>query len=167
VTNPDERKQILRTSGRCFICLKKFHVSEDCHSSIRCRKCGGRHHTSICTKGSSQSAKTDSKSPAGRPTLPHVLNSPITPQPPILNPQADTLVPSTTAMCADTTMAVLLQTARADVYSPMSPQSVMKVRVLLDNGSQRSYITNCIQQALALPMLKRQMLIKTFRSARE
>ncbi len=38
VTSPTERKQILR---RCFICLKKFHVSKDCRSSNRCRKCGG------------------------------------------------------------------------------------------------------------------------------
>ena len=29
---------------RCFICLKEYHISKECHSAIRCRNCGGRHH---------------------------------------------------------------------------------------------------------------------------
>ena len=59
VTNPDERKQILKGSGRCFICLRRYHVSKDYHSSNRCRRCGGRHHTSICSKGSLRSPRSD------------------------------------------------------------------------------------------------------------
>ena len=36
-----ERRQILMRSGRCFICLKKYHISKNCHSATRCRNCGG------------------------------------------------------------------------------------------------------------------------------
>ena len=44
----------------------------------------------------------------------------------------------------------------------------MKVRLLLDSGSQRSYVTNHLQESLGLPTLKQQrMLIKIFRSQQE
>ena len=44
----------------------------------------------------------------------------------------------------------------------------MKVRVVLDSGSQRSFITNRLQKSLALPILKQQkMLIKAFGSEQE
>ncbi len=89
-------------------------------------------------------------------------------QPPRLSPQANAFVPTTTAMCANAKTFVLLQTATVDVYNPLSPQSHVKVRVLLDSGSQRSYVTDRLQRSLALPILKRQqMLIKTFGSKQE
>ena len=43
-----KRKQILRSSGRCFVCLRRGHISRNCRSRGRCRGCGGRHHTTIC-----------------------------------------------------------------------------------------------------------------------
>ena len=48
VTNITERKQVLKTSGRCFVCIKKHHISRDCRSTLKCSKCNGRHHFSIC-----------------------------------------------------------------------------------------------------------------------
>lgn len=39
VTDVGERKQILKRSGRCFICLKKYHISKECRSTTRCQKC--------------------------------------------------------------------------------------------------------------------------------
>ena len=48
VPEVDARKQILRKSGRCFSCLRKGHLSRNCRTTHRCRKCNGRHHTSIC-----------------------------------------------------------------------------------------------------------------------
>lgn len=139
VTSPDERKQILRRSGRCFICLKKVHISKNCHSSNRCRKCGGRHHTSMCTKGSSGGSRTDNKPPkAHSPQL--QISSTLQPQG--LNNQAGTFVPTTTAMCTNSTTAVLLQTVRADVYNPLTPQSLVKVRVLLDSSSQHHRLSS-------------------------
>lgn len=68
VTTPDERKQILRRYGRCFICLKKYHVSRDCRSSNRCRKCGGRHHSSICSEVSPRISRKDNPSATNHTT---------------------------------------------------------------------------------------------------
>ncbi|KAH9375207.1 hypothetical protein HPB48_018767 [Haemaphysalis longicornis] len=46
----EERKNILKRSGRCFGCCKKFHRAKDCQNSrfLRCRNCQGRHFTFLC-----------------------------------------------------------------------------------------------------------------------
>ena len=43
-----QRKNILKKTGRCFVCLKRHHMSKDCRSPLSCTRCNGRHHTSIC-----------------------------------------------------------------------------------------------------------------------
>ena len=48
VSNPEERKLYLTRSGRCFVCLRRGHLSQQCQSKLRCSTCGGRHHSSIC-----------------------------------------------------------------------------------------------------------------------
>lgn len=87
-----ERKQILKRSGRCFICLKKYHISKECRSATRCRKCRGRHHVSICTKDSSETTRPAIQSGGASPTR---GASSVAPQP-SLNPRASTFSPATT-----------------------------------------------------------------------
>ena len=48
VTGVEARKEILRKSGRCFVCLRRNHISRNCRSSLKCNTCNGRHHVSIC-----------------------------------------------------------------------------------------------------------------------
>ena len=49
VTNLQERKNILRKTGRCFLCLRcGSHISSDCKSSVKCHICNGHHHVSLC-----------------------------------------------------------------------------------------------------------------------
>ena len=48
VTDVNTRRSLLRKYARCFICLKKGHVSKNCKSSYKCFKCQNRHHISIC-----------------------------------------------------------------------------------------------------------------------
>ena len=49
VASVEERKNILRKYGRCFICAKKGHISRDCVTKLVCNFCKkGRHHISIC-----------------------------------------------------------------------------------------------------------------------
>ena len=48
VPTADARKQSLRHSGRCFICLRHNHMSRTCQSTMRCSHCRGKHHSSIC-----------------------------------------------------------------------------------------------------------------------
>ena len=46
---PAERKKVLRSSGRSFICLRRSHISRNCRSSSHCAECNGKHHTSLHT----------------------------------------------------------------------------------------------------------------------
>ena len=44
VTNMKVRKDLLRKSDRCFLCLEKGHFTHQCQSSYRCRRRNkGRH----------------------------------------------------------------------------------------------------------------------------
>ena len=49
VTEAQARRQSLQRSGRCFTCLRRGHVSQECCSNSRCHKCGSKHHVSLCT----------------------------------------------------------------------------------------------------------------------
>ena len=42
------RKNIVRLSKRCFVCLKGSHVTKDCSSKIKYFKCSKRHHIALC-----------------------------------------------------------------------------------------------------------------------
>ena len=49
VTNLQERKNILRKTGRCFLCLRRgSHISRDCKTSVKCHICNGHRHVSLC-----------------------------------------------------------------------------------------------------------------------
>ena len=43
ITEVNERKQLICKYGRCFICLKKGHISKNCSSDVNCSACGKRH----------------------------------------------------------------------------------------------------------------------------
>ena len=42
VTGVDARLRILCKAGRCYVCLRKGHVSRDCRTGIKCSTCKGR-----------------------------------------------------------------------------------------------------------------------------
>ena len=153
ITQVDARKQSLRQSGRCYSCLRKGHRSRDCRSNSRCRTCRGCHHTSIC--GASQqseerppsdtSVDTPAPSTASGPATSTTTHS-------ALNPSAPAYVPASnsTSMCASSNDIILLQTALANVSNPEDPSQVQKVRIVMDCGSQRSYLTTRVRDNLSL-----------------
>ena len=46
-----DRKQILAKRRLCFNCATGNNKALECTSKSTCRKCGKRHHTSICDQG--------------------------------------------------------------------------------------------------------------------
>ena len=54
VESIEERKRILREKGRCYICLKRGHISRQCPSKMRCFQCQGRHITAAFVIGNPQ-----------------------------------------------------------------------------------------------------------------
>ena len=128
----------------------------------RCQQCKGRHHTSICevqTGREVQSGEVPSLAQAGEAA-----------STPRLNPSAAPYAPTTTTntLCFGQQKSVLLQTARGIVQNPQKPQSLVEIRLLLDSGSQKSYLTERAQQLLGLESSGEQLLsIATFGSRKE
>ena len=148
VREPEERKRMLRTSGRCFVCLRRNHVSRNCQSSSRCATCHRKHHTSIC----STSTSGDTASVAGAT---------------ISAPQQSTTQQSTTstmsAVCVGPHTPILLQTAMAKVRDARQHDHGPTVvcRAIHDTGSQRSYAT-----ARARKSHTESLVVKAFGSER-
>ena len=150
-------------SGRCFVCLKKGHISKDCRSSRGCYSCWKRHHTSLCRsykpsqQDISQSSQHISPGRQGHNTAqvthPSTQKTNSTESSPVLSMYVSTRTP------------VLLQTARAQVFQPDKPSNTMDVRIILDSGSQRSYVENRVRETLELPTEQVEtIVIKTFAS---
>ena len=174
VVQVEARKQILRKTGRCFVCLRRGHRCRECRSTNKCRICNGRHLSSICGKlstptGDRQVFSTQSTNNS-TPTTPTQRNVP-TNTAPALNPQtpAFTSPPTSTStsLYVDSSRAVLLQTAVTEAYNPTNPSLTMRFRIIMDSGSQRSYLTDRVKNALGLKSVRKQQpSITTFGATR-
>ena len=150
VTDPAERKQILKKASRCFVCLRRHHTSRDCRSTLKCTNCGGRHHTSICKGGVVQDG---AKTSVGRQDT---GGTTATNQPQQVgrgNRIDNTPTTTATLQSSTATVPVLLETAQVPVFKPGNPATTMNIRMIFDSGSQRSYISKRAKQSLALDPL--------------
>ena len=141
------RKEALQKSGRCYVCLKKHHLSKDCRSNLRCQKCRGRHHVTICSRQDFNTS-TPPVAPQGSSNETSSGNGP----------------PSTTSsLYAGTQNPILLQTAQLKLSNPTSGRPGTVARAIMDSGSQRTYITCRFRDELDLPTTTTESLrIKTF-----
>jgi len=147
VTDVAARKKVLMRTGRCFICLRRGHISKECRSKGKCIKCNGLHHISICNQGKDTEQSQGQHKPTANNTQ---FNS----------------SPST-SMYVSAGTPILLQTAQAQASGENSTVN-MKVRIILDGGSQRSYIVDKVRAALNLPTEHTEpMLIQAFGSTSE
>ncbi|XP_071127721.1 uncharacterized protein [Mytilus edulis] len=121
VTTANARMNIVKSERLCFNCLG-HHKLADCKSKSNCRNCNKRHHTSICSND--EKSEKSSKPPANE-TENTVLHSSLTQR----------------------TTNVLLKTAVATVSS--RKQSA-EANILLDEGAQRSFITETLAEKLDL-----------------
>ena len=159
INRVDSRKELLRKDGRCFTCLSRGHISADCRGGQRCSNCKGRHHISICYKsGNDNSGNPDAQG-----------GNSVSGTYPALNPAASSFSSTTTCTtCTRTNPIVLLQTTRAVAVNPDDRTRSIEVHIILDNGSQKSYVTNRIKRLLGLRTLgKKPLSIMTFGASEE
>lgn len=129
----EEKRQLLRSSGRCFKCTRRGHLSSACRMNVRCAKCQRKHATTMCDPS--------------YPTRPPDTNDAV----------ASTQI-SLEAVTNDGTApkeTVLLQTATAQCSGESSNAHV---RVMFDGGSQRSYITSLTAQKLGCELVGQERL---------
>eukprot|EP00731_Ephydatia_muelleri_P005954 Em0003g202a len=154
VPDIDQRRQCLLKMGRCFVCLRRGHKGIDCRSSLKCSICQGRHHLSICPRP----RQANNSQPGTSPSVPASQNSSRTFQAPAVNGRSSTM-----SMYVSTKTPILLQTARVKVNAPNRESPVIDTRIVFDSGSQRSYISNKICEALGLKVeRKERLVVKTF-----
>ena len=114
---------------------------------MKCSSCQRRHHSSIC-----ENAHTLSDVNPARPAVSTPSNTQANPA------QVKTVAlhhPSSLSMYVSTTTPVLLQTVRAMVFRPDSPT----IAEITDGGSQCSYITGRLREALTLPTQSSESLV--------
>ena len=137
ITDVAARKELLRKSGRCFVCLKRHHLSRDCRSNFNCKRCRGRHHVSICVRTTNKSGGNPPTTQGGSKKSQGGDNS---------------AVPTTTCYVGSQT-PILLQTARLQLVNPNGENPKTSARAILDSGSQRTYVTSHIRERLKLPAI--------------
>jgi len=143
-----DRKEILQKNNRCFICLKTGHGANNCFKTKKCRNCDGKHHQLICAR--IDTPAVDQRNPNRNENLKESQNE-------------STTVTTTTTANSMTKGTVLLQTASC---MAVNGSNSIPVRVLFDNGSQRSYISLSVSSRLNLkPVKSENLCINTFGDA--
>lgn len=130
------KKDILRQNKLCFRCTKSNHTSKFCRSrDLSCEKCGKRHVTTMCEGNNSRvsSARSEPKS--------DVANSP-------QGPNAG----STSLVGSGISDNIYLKTACALIQSP---NETLIVRMIIDGGSQLSFIREDVSRSLDFPVVGR------------
>ena len=135
VTSPSDRRNALIDSKRCFKCLSTEHKLKKCKVQRNCRNCGGRHHQSNCLASFRETRPIDQNYTQNDETA--GMGS--------TTAQLTTTTTSSTKVKGD----VLLQTATTIATNHDRSKSV-PVRILFDNGSQRSYVTDSLKSKLGL-----------------
>lgn len=56
----EDRRRILQRAGRCFVCLRKGHISGNFRTNLRCTNCRGCHHMRICPRNATMNEAASS-----------------------------------------------------------------------------------------------------------
>ncbi|UYV84394.1 hypothetical protein LAZ67_X002002 [Cordylochernes scorpioides] len=123
--SPGERNHKIRSAHLCFKCLRKGHLQSQCREQLECKNCG-RNHLEVLCEGNSSNRLTK----PGRENLKENAPEPIA----SLSSQA----------C---TGQVLLMTTVALLRGPNASR---RVRILLDSGSQFSYIKQSLVWSIGI-----------------
>ncbi|CAH0729652.1 unnamed protein product, partial [Brenthis ino] len=131
--SPEERSEFVQSKGHCFNCLSPNHNVRGCHQATCCRRCGRRHHTLLhFERGLRPEATASSKVPE------KLLSQESSKEKNIIAHFAQ----------EENQSEVLLATALVRAKSANGYSQI--VRVLIDQGSEASFISESTVQSLGL-----------------
>ena len=145
ITKVEDRMAIVKENHLCFNCLARHKISQ-CNSKFRCRNCGRKHHTSLCTgippaaaAGPQNKEESDKRGENSKTVL--------------------TLLTSTKPP-SHLSKSCLLKTAIAPViYKQISIEG----NILFDEGSQRSFISMELANKLNMqPQTRKNVSLTSF-----
>ena len=143
-----QQARIEKLKGLCFKCLQKGHMAKDCQRQRSCYHCGKTsHHRSLCSRlfttndGEVHDSELQTISARGDPEKAENEGA--------------------TVACGN---QVLMQTATATILKSPGNQAT-QVRMILDSGSQRTYITEKLADNLKLTLKPpEKLMVATFGS---
>ena len=119
-------------TGRCFVCLKRNHLSHDCRSLIKCVRCNGRNHASVCKEGHINSNPTRGGTRSHHVHVNRTKNYHLHGT---RSHQVHRVTHQQQHSCiVNTAVTVLLQTAKAYVHKLGDPGCGITIRIMLDGG---------------------------------
>ncbi|VDM14673.1 unnamed protein product, partial [Wuchereria bancrofti] len=133
-STPDERSKRVVELKLCFLCLKEGHRSKDCKAS-QCFKCGRRHHPALCSPANNTDNKVTKNTPVNQTTI-HLATTETNATFANIRTSPNNLTP--------------LWCIEGFASNPRNHHNSKKVMVLLDTGSERSYITKNLAQTLKM-----------------
>ncbi|UYV84341.1 hypothetical protein LAZ67_X001896 [Cordylochernes scorpioides] len=130
-----DRLKRVRDAKVCFKSLRKNHLKKDCRSFVRCKHCQGPHFEIMC-RGTSHSQgklnwRSDNRSHNSSAEQNEGKNEPVTAM--------------ANQVCTNNISLMTL------IVKIKGPKRFKMVRVLLDSGSQKSYIKRSLAKELDLP----------------
>ena len=170
VKDNTERKNILLRDHRCFRCLKVGHREKDCRIRRNCLNCGLGHHQSICQRDQQPQTKNNCavtgcascQSSRAEKQVNLTLESPDNRKEKAGEHDRTGEQMFTVSGTVKSKNEVLLKTASVLAVGENSATTV-PIRMLLDDGSQKSYITNSLKTELKLKNVKKQTVcLNTF-----
>ena len=127
----EARKQ--RIKGSCFICLKQGHKTNECTLTKGCYYCRqiNNHNRSLCLRQFGSTMKE----------ITHLVEE-------VPEEEESDITENVLLSSGE---SVLMQTAKTEVKNPRN-NTIQNIRMLLDTGSQRTYITENLAKTLNLRM---------------
>ena len=154
------RQQFLQDKYRCLLCFSSDHQTQQCHRNIKCYHCQSQQHNRALCPRKFPAPRAPTRHTAATPVLPSATTMAVAAAPPLLERYATVDLPSTAPAEAGNPAevhtlltngeSVLLQTALAYVSSPSGNVRPQKVRLLLDSGSHRTFISKSCANTLHL-----------------
>ncbi|XP_011165195.1 uncharacterized protein LOC105199693 [Solenopsis invicta] len=143
---PSQRIEIIKQAKKCINCLSYKHAAQACPSRYSCRTCHNRHHFMLHNDSASSSSSTN---------LSLATTSDVT--------NASKVTDHVSVLCSTSPVAarkrVLLAIARVNIISPANRK--LAVRALLDQGSEITFISKRLTQALRLRRFSMPLEIST------
>ncbi|XP_044573912.1 uncharacterized protein LOC123258071 [Drosophila ananassae] len=146
----DQRRSFVKHKSLCFNCLKPGHRSSNCSSKYNCQQCGSRHHTLIHTHAMQTNEgqiTSTSSSDRNDPDTTSVTASHM----------SQALLTPTLLSHGQVGRTCTLPTALVHIRN--SQGTYTNCRVLLDTGSELSYVSERCIKALGLNRAPGRILI--------
>ena len=150
----EKRKQKIK--GCCFKCLWQRHGAKDCRKRVVCAHCSKRnhHHRSLFPQKFGTAANEQAN------VAEEIEPEEIEPE----ETEQEDEDPHTENSLISSGEMVLMQTARANISNPNNGLKE-NVRLLLDSGRQRTYVTESLAKKMDLKMgQKEEIMLVTFGS---